>query len=741
MSFVDHPPDWLKDTLSGLREFIDLEAGPPKPKPNQQAPDNARGLVLPGYKYLGPFNGLDKGQPVNHADQVARDHDVSYGDQLREGDNPYVKYNHADADFQARLSDDTSFGGNLGKAVFQAKKRVLEPFGLVEKPAKTAPPVKRPRPISPPPLEEGHSRDLFSDSDFESPRRPGPRPPVRGSPGDTQDSGYQSQFSPDGNSQAPDMASGAVAAGGGGPMADDNQGADGVGSSSGNWHCDSIWMDDRVITKSTRTWSLPTYNNHVYQQINSTTGGNGTYFGYSTPWGYFDFNRFHCHFSPRDWQRLINNHWGMRPKRLNFKLFNIQVKEVTTNDGTTSIANNLTSTVQVFADSEYQLPYVLGNAQEGTFPPFPADVFMLPQYGYLTLNDNSQSAAKALPQSAFYCLEYFPSQMLRTGNNYAFSYEFERLPFHSMYMHNRSLDRLMNPLLDQYLWYLDATQINANAGFVFKKAGGKNFPEFYKNWIPGPAARYQQWSGTASENYKVAGTWASSNKWSLMGRLSKSAPGNPGPTQPGHFTNGNELVFAKSNVTANTLQSTTTLPPDIMITNEGETAPTNSNTGTDWGQMANNNQNASTAPTVQDYISNEATPGCVWQNRDIYLQGPIWAKIPDTDGVFHPSPLMGGFGLKHPPPQILIKNTPVPANPATTFTPAKVNSFITQYSTGQVTVEIEWELQKENSKRWNPEIQYTSNFANSTGIAFAPGTDGNYVEPRPIGTRYLTRPL
>lgn len=736
MSFVDHPPDWLKDTLSGLREFFDLEAGPPKPRAHQQSQDDTRGLVLPGYKYLGPLNGLDKGEPVNHADAVARDHDVEYGKQLEGGDNPYLRYNHADAEFQERLADDTSFGGNLGKAVFQAKKRVLEPFGLVEPPVKTAPPVKRPRPLDSPPTEEGHSRDLFSDSEIESPVRPGG---PRGSA--SQDSGVGSQSSlTESQQQAADMASSTMAGGGGGPMGNDGQGSEGVGSASGDWHCDSIWMDDRVITKSTRTWSLPTYNNHVYQQINSTQAGNNTYFGYSTPWGYFDFNRFHCHFSPRDWQRLINNHWGMRPRRLNFKLFNIQVKEVTTNEGVTSIANNLTSTVQVFADSEYQLPYVLGNAHEGTFPPFPADVFMLPQYGYLTLNDNA-NPAKALPQSAFYCLEYFPSQMLRTGNNFMFTYEFEKVPFHSMFMHNRSLDRLMNPLIDQYLWYLDSTQINSNAGFVFKKAGDRNFAEYYRNWRPGPSTRYQQWSETASQNYKVQGTWDSSNKYNLMGRTSKMAPGTTTSSKPGFFTNGNQLIFNSNNDNAKTSQSSTNVPPDIQITAENETVPTNPLSSGPWGQMANNQQTATTAPTVQNYISDEIGPASVWQDRDIYLQGPIWSKIPETDGVFHPSPLMGGFGYRNPPPQIFMKNTPVPANPPANFAPAKINSFITQYSTGQVTVEIEWELQKENSKRWNPEIQYTSNFSNSSSIAFAPDSQGNYKEPRPIGTRYLTRPL
>lgn len=78
-------------------------------------------------------------------------------------------------------------------------------------------------------------------------------------------------------------------------------------------------MGDRVITKSTRTRILPTYNKHIYRRITSSTGisNDNTNFGYSTLGVlYFDFIHFHCHFLPRDWQRLVNNNWGIRPKRL-----------------------------------------------------------------------------------------------------------------------------------------------------------------------------------------------------------------------------------------------------------------------------------------------------------------------------------------------------------------------------------------------------------------------------------------
>lgn len=76
-----------------------------------------------------------------------------------------------------------------------------------------------------------------------------------------------------------------MAAGAGSPMGDNMQGSDGVGASLGNWHCDSMWVGDRVITKSTGTWVLPTYDNHLHKEINNSgaTGNNDTqYYGFST---------------------------------------------------------------------------------------------------------------------------------------------------------------------------------------------------------------------------------------------------------------------------------------------------------------------------------------------------------------------------------------------------------------------------------------------------------------------------
>uniref|UniRef100_A0AAT9JYN8 Capsid protein n=1 Tax=Ostrich parvovirus TaxID=2699166 RepID=A0AAT9JYN8_9VIRU len=730
-TFLDSFEEWYETAAASWRN---LKAGAPHPKPNQQTQsvspareperrDNNRGFVLPGYKYLGPGNGLDKGPPVNKADSVALGHDKAYDQQLKAGDNPYIKFNHADQDFIDSLQDDQSFGGNLGKAVFQAKKRILEPFGLVEDPVNTAPAKKN----------TGKLTNHY---------------PVVKKPKLTEEvsAGGGSSAVQDGGATAEGtepVAASEMAEGGGGALGDASGGADGVGNASGNWHCDSQWMGNTVITKTTRTWVLPSYNNHIYKAITSGTSqdANVQYAGYSTPWGYFGFNRFHCHFSPRDWQRLINNHWGIRPKSLKFKIFNVQVKEVTTQDQTKTIANNLTSTIQVFTDDEHQLPYVLGSATEGTMPPFPSDVYALPQYGYCTMHTN-QNGARFNDRSAFYCLEYFPSQMLRTGNNFEFTFDFEEVPFHSMFAHSQDLDRLMNPLVDQYLWNFNGVDSSRNA--QFKKAVKGAYGTMGRNWLPGPKfldQRVRAYTG-GTDNYANWNIWSNGNKVNLKDRQYLLQPGPVSAThtkaEASSIPAQNILGLAKDPYRSG---STTAGISDVMVTDEQEVAPTNGVGWKPYGKTVTNEQNTTTAPTSSDLDVLGALPGMVWQDRDIYLQGPIWAKIPKTDGKFHPSPNLGGFGLHNPPPQVSIKNTPVPADPPVEYVHQKRNSYITQYSTGQCTVEMVWELRKENSKRWNPEIQFTSNFSDRTSIMFAPNETGGYIEDRLIGTRYLTQNL
>lgn len=106
-----------------LLSFFHLEAGPPKPKANQHKQDNTRGPVFPGYKCLGPLNGLGKGELVNRADSFAKEHDKAYNQLLNSGDDPHLTYNQADAEFQEKLADDNIARWTPWKSCIPGQKR------------------------------------------------------------------------------------------------------------------------------------------------------------------------------------------------------------------------------------------------------------------------------------------------------------------------------------------------------------------------------------------------------------------------------------------------------------------------------------------------------------------------------------------------------------------------------------------------------------------------------------------
>lgn len=93
---------------------------PHKPQRSWRAYFKKRGLTLPGYNYLGPFNSLDNGEPTNKSDRAARKHDWKYKDIQDKGLNPYTSYNKADEEFIKEVGWDV--GGVLGYGAFQLKR-------------------------------------------------------------------------------------------------------------------------------------------------------------------------------------------------------------------------------------------------------------------------------------------------------------------------------------------------------------------------------------------------------------------------------------------------------------------------------------------------------------------------------------------------------------------------------------------------------------------------------------------
>ncbi len=102
----------------------------------------------PGYKYLGPFNKLDKGKPTNELDAIAQRHDHAYN-QL--GIQAYFGFNQADQDFINEAQQQPGLTANFAAGLFGLKKAIAPHIG----------PMKRKGPDSP---GEGTSKKGKEDS-------------------------------------------------------------------------------------------------------------------------------------------------------------------------------------------------------------------------------------------------------------------------------------------------------------------------------------------------------------------------------------------------------------------------------------------------------------------------------------------------------------------------------------------------------------------------------------------------
>lgn len=93
-----------------------------------------KGFVLPGSKYIGPGNEMNKGKPVDRADANAYQHDVDYDNYLKKGHKArdvYLGWSDADARLLKNTKADTASGlaVNLGMGA----KKLLHKTGLTKR--------------------------------------------------------------------------------------------------------------------------------------------------------------------------------------------------------------------------------------------------------------------------------------------------------------------------------------------------------------------------------------------------------------------------------------------------------------------------------------------------------------------------------------------------------------------------------------------------------------------------------
>lgn len=653
------------------------------------APVNRKpgGWVVPGYRYLGPFNPLNNGTPINAADRAAQKHDYAYNDYINKGKNPYLYYNKADSDFLQDLESDRSFGGWIGKTVFGIKRAIA--------PSLSEPSNKKAKTDS-----RAEKRKLYFARSNKSAKKPN-----MGDAGtsDQQDNGG-------GNEPSAYAGGGSGGSGGGGG------GNHGVGISTGGWSGGCYFSDHCVITTVTRQWYAPIYNDHMYKKIVDDVSGNlkKPWEGISTPWGYFNFNCYHSHFSPQDWQRLTNEYQKWRPKKMHVKIYNLQIKQIVTMGPDTLYNNDLTAGVHIFCDGSHQYPYAQHPWDEQTLPELPNTVYRLPQYAYFQqladLGDADGSTVDNIEKlirlaAPLYMLEHSSHEVLRTGEETSFSFEFD-----SGWITN---DRAFcppqadfNPLIPTRRYYPLWKNVDGTYKYMFTKYRPYTKPS---NWMPGP---YIAWKGnTASAAQPNAAKGPFTTVYTPPGTENQQTqtsegekiPSLSGVQQAGFDTAPVNCAMSSKDYPSLAFDASEHSQNDNLVSTRNVDIDMN-RIGTGWIQRRNNDNNVNISQQELNYLF----PNQTWNNTPITRDTPIWDKVPRADCETIKSSSDGTLPMHHPPGTIFVKVAKIPIP-----TSNNADAYLNIYVTGQVTCQIVWETVRYQTKNWRPEVRNTiSNFEN-----------------------------
>nr|AQX45762.1 structural protein 4 [Bat bocavirus] len=495
-------------------------------------------------------------------------------------------------------------------------------------------------------------------------------------------------------------ASGAQNAGGGGGGGAGRS----VGISTGGWKGGSLFGDKVVVTRITRQWYCPIYDGHKYKQFYSADDAgsqHAVYNGMRTPWGYFDFNCYAGHFSPQDWQRLTNEYKRWRPRTMHVKLYNLQIKQVVTLGADTLYNNDLTAGVHVFCDGSHQYPYPQTPWNEGIVPELPNDVWKLPQYGYYQYDswltsdtpNASNGTSRGLRVAApLFMLENSSHEVLRTGEETEFNFTFE-----CGWVNNDrayvSPQNDFNAIVGTRRWF---PVHDSNSGsYTYTRFNPYKKPS---TWMPGPGTRYTSKNQTASDTSKSRGTF-------LTATLPPSYPVSG--DDMGHDQNiGRPAQSVVEKVTSQTMPANgacsatdgVTLGFDAGPHNDTDNRVTVRNIDNDmsrWNAVYTaNGQNIDEHKIVWMY------PNQAWNSTPICRANPIWVKAPNVDRHTLYDSSDGSLVMEHPPGTIFVKTQKIPIPTA-----ANSDTYLNLYVTGQVTCEIEWEVERFQTKNWRPEIR------------------------------------
>nr|BDE68844.1 structural protein [Sika deer copiparvovirus] len=764
------------------------ESTPPPHEPHGGGP----GLTYPGSRYIGPGNLIPYGPPTDDIDNAAALHDIRYETMISHLHWPYI-YDQSDDYLIEDIKNaekNYTFLGNLIIAIMYFKKKVGKPIiDALEKvwppePIENLPSFQQIKqqldqiiqhsesttPIS------SHSSNLLPDASSQTsetkksketspektekeltspkPIQTPPTSPKKDTPDTPQKPPTKKIKEEPETPQKKDMSTGQTAtdqrgnhAGIDSHMASADaptivQGGGGGGKPTCGkvWWGGTEWKDNHVTTFSTRRCVLKPYPDNYYSQrsMDNIPG-----IVIVTPWYYFDFNCMSCHWSPAQYQTLIETQDEIRPVSMKMMIHHLVFKDVTTgSDSQTAIQDVSSGAILLHRDGDYKFPYPMGGGQLTHPGHMPGSFYELPRYSYRTLAKVDPVSAHAQTQSGSHAstvhlhysptqdtelllVEDQPSKMLFTGDCYEFNYDFPALPFAKLTQYPWNPRRQDNPLAEQKF----LTMTNILEADVFAPHGGtKLVPLPFSSkmrpaqWLPGPKFKQGDYAvikpegaGGTQHWFKQKTTKDTPIRTVRATDIVTGGDNNWETLQPGPDTVSNIVKKPEGDiiVTANGLA---VIIPDDINQHHNQSSrqadgyvklpilPLRGHNGPDDPQQIRH-QN------ITDHTYQEVTfaryPGATWERKSLHYETELWTKIPNTDFVDMPqdSPLTQ-WAMKNPPDLILIRMLQTLGPPENNLDTGskQSNTVLNQYCQFLVSYSITWEIRPRSKQtpRWNP---------------------------------------
>ncbi|AFK85006.1 VP2 [Myotis myotis bocavirus 1] len=465
--------------------------------------------------------------------------------------------------------------------------------------------------------------------------------------------------------------------GGGGGGGTGIRAGGGVGISTGGWEAGTFFYDNHIVTANTRQFMAEIQNSHLYKLETATienTVPDANYTYVTTPWQYFDFNCWASHFSPQDWQRVMNEYKSIKPIEMEVKIYNLQIKQIQLLGAEQDIVynNDLTAALHVFCDGEHQYPDASQPWDEGTMPELPHAIWKLPQYAYFQTISGWAANPTFGAQVPLYFIENSSHAVLRTGEDATFSFTFS--------CNKLTLDKCATAPV-----HLKNPKVKTRR----YKTAAERWPEYKKpsTNMPPPSLIGLTASQTDIKHPK--------------GPIS-SMPTIKGPNYPAQGI-ANEVSLWDTNPISGGRQEISeerrtyyTTPNDPGVTPHVHGDDTNTDAARDRNVYYRENSSDNPPVTTSMWMM----PNQYWDRAGVSRYYPIWTKKPRTDMHTIPDPGDGTIPMSHPPGTIFVKMAQIPV-------PGQGDSFLNIYATGQISCRIAWEAEPYITKNWRPEFRHS----------------------------------